>query len=458
MFSLTLALSSSSFLLPHHLSYLIDHQQITSEQLAQAKLLKLPAYYHFQRRHHQVGSSPWLKASQVLAIKNAAIASQIAAIYDDFGQYQRATFWYQQAIKLNAPEIRIALADLFTKQQRYQQALNTLLPIVNTNQQATIKATKLMIALGRPNDIESLLSMLTSFPAGATLVNQLNTYSILNDSPTLEAKPSQQDEMLTCIANIQMFASSLDDLDYLASLIAEFERHPLGPYLCFDPIRYLSIKNIDCYHRNQNMIRCNDSMWLPLINSITTTYIGLMLPNGGANVNAGIMYLDRHDSIDVFAHEVAHLLGFVDEYPLPENHAKCAQQQAQPFAHNVAVLKRLHRGEKRQLRNQILVQVPWRALIDDNTPIMTFDKNNNAWQLGTPIAFEQEVGLFISDTCQVFAIDSRTKPIDFTSFKPMKNHTQLTYFELDFPELYRQIFKTNKSMFLMPSAKHTLSY
>jgi hypothetical protein len=115
MISLTLGLSSSSFLLPHYLSYLIDHQQISSAQLAQAKLLNLPAYHHYQRRHHLVGSSAWLRASQVLATKNAAIASEIALLYVGSGQYQRAIFWYQQAIKLNAPEARIALADLFIK-------------------------------------------------------------------------------------------------------------------------------------------------------------------------------------------------------------------------------------------------------------------------------------------------------------------------------------------------------
>lgn len=458
MISLTLGLSSSSFLLPHYLSYLIDHQQISSAQLAQAKLLNLPAYHHYQRRHHLVGSSAWLKASQVLATKNAAIASEIALLHVGSGQYQRAIFWYQQAIKLNAPEARIALADLFIKQQRFQQALNTLLPIVEANQLATIKATKLMVALGRSHDIQSLLPVLASFNAGVTLVNDLSKYAILSTPSIIDTSLSQQDDMVACVANIQMFASTLDDLDYLASLISKFKTHPLGSSLCFTPIRYLSINNIDCFHKNRNMIRCNDSMWIPLFKSIRTTYIGLMLPNGGANVNAGIMYLDRHDTEDVLAHEVAHLLGFVDEYPLPKNHAKCAQQQVQPFAHNVAVLKRLYRGEQRQLRNQILAQIPWRAMIDDTTPIMTFDEVNNAWQLGTPIAFDQEVGLFISDTCQLLATDSISKPTDFTSFKPIKDHTQLTYYELDFPEIYHQLFKANRKQFLMSGAQSMLSY
>jgi hypothetical protein len=43
---------------------------------------------------------------------------------------------------------------------------------------------------------------------------------------------------------------------------------------------------------------------------------------GKANVHNGIMFLDRQDSYDVFIHELAHFVGFIDEYPLSRSLAK----------------------------------------------------------------------------------------------------------------------------------------
>ena len=87
--SLALGLSASSFFLPTQLSYLFnqkinqlhDHKNISEKQLSQANVLKLPAFYHYQRNTYQVGSEHWLRASRGLAKSNPAIARELGDYY-----------------------------------------------------------------------------------------------------------------------------------------------------------------------------------------------------------------------------------------------------------------------------------------------------------------------------------------------------------------------------------------
>ena len=455
--SLTTGLSSSSFFLPQYLSYLIAQQDISEQQLAQAKSLRLPAYYHYQRSHHQIGSPLWLRASQVLALKSASIAYELAEIYQHAAEIERAIFWYHQAIKLNSTQARLSLADLMISQKSYQSALATLAPLVQSSEQATIHTAKLNIALGQVDELQLLLPVLAKFPAGLALLKKITKYRMLGDVFSHYTTDDKGKEIASCIADIQMFAVSLADLDYTARLILQFQEHPLSAYVCFSPVRYLNTNDLDCYHKKQAMIRCHNRMWIKQAKSITTTYIGLMLPQGGANVNAGIMYLDSRDTVDVLAHEVAHLLGFIDEYPLPENHAKCAQPQLKPFAHNIAVLNLRYQGQQQQLRREILSQVPWRLLIADDTPIMTVDKDTGEWRLGTPSAFEDKIGLFVSATCQKKSVVLMKETTPFAAFKPIKSHSQLSYFELDFPVVYQQLLAADRRRFMMPSVQSILA-
>ena len=56
----------------------------------------------------------------------------------------------------------------------------------------------------------------------------------------------------------------------------------------------------------------------------------VLAKSGKANVNNGVMYLDVGDTYSVFVHELAHFVGFVDEYPLTRSFAKeyCARKSA----------------------------------------------------------------------------------------------------------------------------------
>ena len=141
----------------------------------------------------------------------------------------------------------------------------------------------------------------------------------------------------------------------------------------------------------------------------------------------------------MFVHEISHLLGFVDEYPLPTNHQNCLQYQKEIFANNIAVLARVYQGSKTVIRQKVLSQLAWGAFIKNSTPILQrvkalSDVDNltkiEQWQLGTPTTYNQEVGLFLSESCDNTQLQA---------FKPLYKQTKLRYCEKTLPILYSQI-------------------
>ncbi len=169
--------------------------------------------------------------------------------------------------------------------------------------------------------------------------------------------------------------------------------------------------------------------------------------------------------MEVLAHEISHLLGFIDEYPLAESHTKCNNAQAEPFSNNIVIFESAKIGnkksDKKELRVEILKQIPWRDLIKSTTPILT--KFGHHWRIGTPVSYSKEVGLFIAETCDLnVSIDNSvksnsTKPNKAIAYKPLFKRTQLRYFESPFPKEYIKLLTLNKHKYRMPSFHYNIA-
>jgi len=178
-----------------------------------------------------------------------------------------------------------------------------------------------------------------------------------------------------------------------------------------------------------------------------------MLPEGGANVNAGIMYLDVEDNVKVFAHELSHFLGFVDEYAVTVEHQQCREEQLKLFSHNVSVIKPHYQGSRETVRAKVLKMLSWANQILPSTPIL--QKSSTGWLVGTPNIFNHEnsldnktIGVYPSDTCDLQ---------NTSAYKPINQFTQLMYFESDFPEEYIRILDENSEKHLMPSYEYNIA-
>jgi len=212
-------------------------------------------------------------------------------------------------------------------------------------------------------------------------------------------------------------------------------------------VKYISKKRLSCQHENNEAIRCDETIWMeglpdePVVDR-DIRFLAVLIEKGGANVSSGILYLDSEDTVDVFFHEIAHLLGFVDEYPLAKNHQRCLSVQTKMFAHNIAVLPRLYQGTRPEVRAEILSQLPWAKYIEASTELVT--KTSQGWLLGSnKIKKRNEVvGAYIAETCS---------KQNFVAVKPLKQRTALRYFEEKFPALYIQLLEDEKVRFLMPN-------
>lgn len=454
-------LSASSFFLSDYLTKIINNNNHSVAQFNFALAQENIAALNLAWKHTTFHSEQWLKLAKILAKTQGEAAYQLAIYYQN--QPTQAVFWYKSAIRLNYLNASISLAQLYFQQDELENAaeiltaLPTSLPQQLANKVIMLK-TNIAINQGKSTEIKRIIGtygeQLTKTLSGRLLLTDIEKYQLLPTQAQLIAPSSSS---LSCDNSIQLFATNLKHLKHLDGLIEKFLMQTLNGAVCFSPVRYIPINALDCSDEADQAIYCNELNWQPWASSISTRYVGLMLPQGGANVHLGILYFDAQDSVDVVAHEISHLLGFIDEYPLVTGHVKCHASQNEPFAQNISVLKKRYQGEQTTVRNTVLKQLAWAKHIKNSTPILqaiTTATGKHYWQLGTPAEFKDEVGLFYAQTCDNSVYQAQDS---FRAFKPLSHRTKLQYFALDFPQLYANLSQENASQYLMPSFHYNIA-
>jgi tetratricopeptide (TPR) repeat protein len=410
----------------------VTHAQ--SEQIAQFHLTPL-----LQQRFKEIKQAEhaWFGLAKFLAQSDGEVAYQLANVYLSKNNRLPAIAWYKQAVRLNHVNARIALAKIYIENENLNLAQSLLLRLKNKG-----PALKLLLLIaieqGDEKFIKANANKLKDDDEFSVFFKKLLRYQVINSGNNFD----MANDFPECLATIQPVATSIKDLDYLNHFIETLPTHSLSEYICFSSVKYVSKQKLNCQQEDSAAIKCNEDFWLELSLSDQIRYIMVLVPRGGANVNSGIMYVDKKDSAEVFYHEAAHLFGFIDEYPLPKEHFRCAGVQLAPFSHNISVLPKFYQGSHKQVRTQILTQLAWADSIDVNTPIVT--KTSKGWKLGTPEQFKGKVGAFIAETC----LDE-----DFLSIKPLSTSSQLRYYEHAFPTFYLTLLKNDFARFIMPSYK-----
>ncbi|MDO6427357.1 hypothetical protein Q4489_10050 [Thalassotalea sp. 1_MG-2023] len=398
---------------------------------------ELPTYYHFLRRNHKVGSEKWLRASIEISTDAPKVSYEIAEYYRHLGRENQALFWLKKSAQQGDKQAVSRLAKSYIIEKKIAEA-DRLLSSYTEHRDILKLSIETALMLGNENKYQERTKLLAIIDNRDPLFTTLANFSIFE-----QLKPLNRQ----CEKTIQPIATELGDLILLQHRIRELSAFPINDYICFEKPLYQPLKALACFHQNTDRIQCKVNIWKSY--QLThVDYLLIMHPEGGANVDHGIIYIDRHDTIDVLVHELMHSFGFIDEYPLPLNHQRCSTAQAKPFAHNVVVLKNevLH-GDRKVLRAKVLEQLPWRDHILPTTPVLT--ATENGWQLGTSDSSNNLVGLYRSRTCQ----GNRTSnniAIKLQAFKPIPSKTKLEYFELKVPTLYWQLLKQQPKRFMMP--------
>jgi len=439
------------------------------------------------------GSKEWIALNRKLATSQSASALKLAHLYlitakkqADIADNLAAIMWFKQAIRLHSQEAIIGLAQLYFDQNEPEKAKNTLGLFVNKtkneqlNEERLILTIKVAIQRGNVQLVEQLVKsdtfeLFVSDKADSLRADLVN-YSIIDASEIGtrnigQSRVSNKNHQLTeaasdCISSLQLFGTNLAHLKHLDQLIKSFKaQQPLAQYICLATPKYMSTQLIDCSSEPHQAISCNESHWLNVAGKINSRHVGLMLAKGGANVHFGMLYFDIEDDVNVFSHEVSHLLGFVDEYPLVKTHNKCQIAQQSAFSHNIVVLNDYYQGEQKALRKKILKNIPWASQIKNNTPILQPVDNNfnktsfttsRQWRIGTPVEYKEQVGLHVSESCDNTALTNNS-PLGYSAYKPVSRRTKLRYYASHFPEEYLSILAERPIDFLMPSFHYNIA-
>jgi len=493
-------LSSSSFFLSDYLTKKLNNNNFSEVQFYFALQKNYKAALRLEEKKYDIGTNHWLKFNRILAKSEGSIALKLGYWYQQKANEERsingnntstlsAIVWFEQAIRLNSQKAIVALAQLHYQNNNLIKAQLTLnkLSIILSNSLLVEEALRLRFKIaiydGNVALVKQLLNDIKSSSHIKTkrLLANINKYGIVTS--TIENDQTDQKLLIknknnnnvefentsNCVSSLQLFATNLKHLQYLEVLIKGFNKKSISTFICIPTPLYVSKKDINCLAKSQQAITCDELLWKNVAKGIDSRHIGLILEEGGANVHLGILYIDAKDDINVFSHEVSHLLGFIDEYPLNKNHNICKSSQNDKFSHNIAVLKEYYRGTQVEVRNNILKGISWAHLIKESTPILVrvSAHKKNYWRLGTPLNYQDEIGVYLSETCEKSTVKNNlslnkgnvtdTDFLSYAAFKPLQRLTQLRYYVNAFPKEYIKLITDNPLAYLMPSFHYNIA-
>ncbi|NQZ86041.1 MAG: hypothetical protein HRT54_00490 [Colwellia sp.] len=442
-------MSASSFFWLSSLVTAVENGHGTRAQLTYISQLGLKSMLYKKLNIYGVDDNRWQNIAKALAKVDGDVSFKLANYYIDkqdgtFDTNRSIELWLLQAVRLGHLGAKVLLAQIYVDNNQLVVAEKLLLPIKYDTSALTL-LIEISLLKGELKNVEQYSSQFKTIEAVNQKVEhqlfykKLEKYGII-DSPTLETETETE-----CLAKIAPFATNLDNLEYFEKLISSPNVELLKPYLCFSSVKYISKVELNCHHRKNEAIACDESIWQNKKGLTNNRFIAVLVDEGGANVNSGILYIDSHDTEEVFFHELTHLLGFIDEYPLPKNHFRCSAVQKSMFSHNIAILPRLYQGSRKVVRQKILNQLPWGKYISSHTQLVS--RTTEGWKLGTLDEELDTVGAFIAESCN---------EKNFVSIRALKQRTALRYFEEKFPDLYMRMLVDNPDKYLMPHFTHNV--
>ena len=485
------AIPSSSFFLTDFLTEKITKQSHSKAQLDYALSQQNQIAFAYAWDKSELGSKRWLYLAKQLAKTDGNAAYALAKYYQKQQLISQTIAWHQRAMRLDFSKAFVSLAQFYYEQNEFENAAQVLARLSNKNGQAIVFETntletnaleamppentaaeaiilqiKLAIRHGNISFVEQTLAdswqLVKRSKRGQTLLNDIDKYRVTSNVSTQQNKRQYIESDDYCANSIQFFATSLPHLKQVEQLILQFKQQTLAKFVCFSPVRYIAIDSLDCSMDKSKAISCNELKWQEVAETIDSRFVALLLPQGGANVHIGALYIDAEDDLDVLTHEISHLLGFVDEYPLTEKHIKCQKAQQEAFSENISILPSIYQGDRNEIRARVLSQLSWANAIKISTPILQRIKrdkpvNGKSWLLGTPQEFSQEVGVFHAQTCsKATDKDFRVENVNI-AVKPSSTATKMQYFSLKLPNIYYQNFEHSKGEFVMPSFHYNIA-
>lgn len=191
--------------------------------------------------------------------------------------------------------------------------------------------------------------------------------------------------------------------------------------ICSNPIVWLEADQLRCKLTNNRQV-CDLSILAKQSFLPNYSHLVLFLPSGTAYVQNAIMHLDQADTYSVFVHELAHFVGFVDEYAVAET---LAQQYCDDTGAPNLIL-----DEDIYVSDTFL---KWQGHAESLRAQIKFDKQNINEEFVEPIFEQAALQIAPTRTCSKLGI------------KAVKPSSELTFLEYhdtqNIPPIYLAIWQ-----------------
>lgn len=218
---------------------------------------------------------------------NATAAVILAKKREQQGDPQAALNWYQKAVDAGSTNELTALLALKQRQDGFLAAAGYLQQ--HLQQQQSLNATQADLAAD----------------FGLWHYAQSPAYSTSNSNSS-------------CSLTLQPVVQSRAGSRHLQLLQQQWQQDPQLSSLsvCFLPEKRVNSTDLQCSYKVGQRIQCQYQVLMPYVAQGSFGQLLIVAGEGNANYNNGIVQLAESSSFEVFRHEFAHILGFIDEYSL----------------------------------------------------------------------------------------------------------------------------------------------
>ncbi len=333
-------------------------------------------------------------------LKKSARLNHVKSVFQWYliqkeNQHISQTVWLQQAINLKHPQATLIKLQNLTTDEHWHKAseFEHLHSEILTNLQGELGEQYSQIKSLLAAVVESNKSVHIS--PSITPPNDVNNV-LFNQPPSL----------LKCAISIQAVASTKSLLGNAKRFSQAFADSKLnGLSICFLPPKVMLALPAICKQDEHSRIECSlDKLAQSLLENTQVdprsyNHLMVIVEKGEANTRGGLMYLDKADSDQVFIHELAHWLGYTDEYQIKPKQQQqlCVVNSAKWISRNIFVAPA-----------------------------------NNSKQQAEALAGQK---LYNTNTC---------KGSKFNAYKPLPELSFMEYLDLPLSEQYAQYIEDNQ--------------
>lgn len=225
---------------------------------------------------------------------------------------QRIRYLEQAALNEHIPAI-IALSKYYYEENDANNALRWLGKASQYDHTNILKLAKILWQQGEyKSATEAFERASEKDPAAKIYFTTIK--NVARQSLGILSKPSSPIGDV-CAQHLQFVATSLESAVQASTFKNRFDQDARLAQLpiCIKPVIWLADNELSCELVEHRKV-CDLTKLAELAFSPSYTHLVFFLNEGKGYVENGAMYLDEADTYSVFVHELAHFVGFVDEY------------------------------------------------------------------------------------------------------------------------------------------------